>query len=96
MFRRNSILIKEVIMKNLREQGLETPLLQKRLIDAWPVVMGEAIAALTGDLYIRNQTLFVHLNNPALRMELSMQRQEVVRRLNEHVGNQVIADVRFN
>ena len=34
MFRRNSILIKEVIMKNLREQGLETPLLQKRLIDA--------------------------------------------------------------
>jgi predicted nucleic acid-binding Zn ribbon protein len=96
MFRRNSILIKEVIMKNLREQGLETPLLQKRLIDAWPVVMGEAIAALTGDLYIRNQTLFVHLNNPALRMELSMQRQDVVRRLNEHVGNQVIADIRFN
>jgi predicted nucleic acid-binding Zn ribbon protein len=96
MFRRNSILVKEVIMKNLREQGLETPLLQKRLIDAWPVVMGEAIAALTGDLYIRNQTLFVHLNNPALRMELSMQRQDVVRRLNEHVGNQVIADVRFH
>ena len=96
MFRRNSILIKEVIMKNLREQGLETPLLQKRLIDAWPVVMGKAIAALTGDLYIRNQTLFVHLNNPALRMELSMQRQDVVRRLNEHVGNQVIADVRFH
>ena len=83
-------------MKNLREQGLETPLLQKRLIDAWPVVMGEAIAALTGDLYIRNQTLFVHLNNPALRMELSMQRQDVVRRLNEHVGSQVIADVRFH
>ncbi|MCR5239156.1 MAG: DUF721 domain-containing protein [Prevotella sp.] len=96
MFRRNSILIKEVIMKNLREQGLETPLLQKRLIDAWPVVMGEAIAALTGDLYIRNQTLFVHLSNPALRMELSMQRQDIVRRLNEHVGNQVIADVRFH
>jgi predicted nucleic acid-binding Zn ribbon protein len=96
MFRRNSILVKEVIMKNLREQGLETPLLQKRLIDEWPVVMGEAIAALTGDLYIRNQTLFVHLNNPALRMELSMQRQDVVRRLNEHVGNQVIADVRFH
>ena len=83
-------------MKNLREQGLETPLLQKRLIDAWPVVMGEAIAALTGDLYIRNQTLFVHLNNPALRMELSMQRQDVVRRLNEHVGSQVIADGRFH
>lgn len=96
MFRRSSIPIREVLLKALREQGLETPLLQKRLIDAWPLVMGEAVASYTTALNIRNQTLFVHLTNPALRMELSMQRQNIVRRLNEHVGNQVIADVRFN
>ena len=96
MFKRNSILIKDIILKNLRDQGLETPLLQKRLIDAWPVVMGETIASYTASLNIRNQTLFVHLTSPALRMELSMQRQDIVRRLNEHVGNQVIADVKFN
>ena len=83
MFKRNSTLIKDIILKNLRDQGLETPLLQKRLIDAWPVVMGEAIASYTASLNIRNQTLFVHLTNPALRMELSMQRQDIVRRLNE-------------
>ena len=96
MFKRNSVPIKEVLLKALRSQGLETPLLQKRLIDAWPEVMGEAIASYTASLNIRNQTLFVHLTNPALRMELSMQRQDIVRRLNEHVGNQVIADIRFN
>ena len=96
MFRRSSIPIREILLKALREQGLETPLLQKRLIDAWPLVMGEAVASYTTALNIRNQTLFVHLTNPALRMELSMQRQDIVRRLNEHVGNQVIADVRFN
>ena len=96
MFRRSSIPIREILLKALREQGLETPLLQKRLIDAWPHVMGEAVASYTTALNIRNQTLFVHLTNPALRMELSMQRQNIVRRLNEHVGNQVIADVRFN
>ena len=96
MFKRSSILIKEVILKNLREQGLETPLLQKRLIDAWPQVMGEVINNYTNNLYISNQTLFVHLTNPSLRMELSMQRQEIVKKLNAHVGSQVIADVRFN
>ena len=96
MFKRNSVPIKEVLLKALRDQGLETPLLQKRLIDAWPLVMGDAVASYTTDLNIRNQTLFVHLTNPALRMELSMQRQDIVRRLNEHVGNQVIADVRLN
>ena len=96
MFRRSSKLIKEVLLKALREQGLETPLLQKRIIDSWPEVMGDAISRYTDNLVIRNQTLFVHLTNPALRMELSMQRQDNVRRLNAHVGSQVIADIRFN
>ena len=96
MFKRNSTLIRDIILKNLREQGLETPLLQKRLIDSWPEVMGQAIVNYTDDLYIRNQTLFVKLKNPALRSELSLQRQDIVRRLNGHVGSQVIADVRFH
>ena len=96
MFKRSSLLIRDIILKNLREQGLETPLLQKRLIDSWSEVMGQLIASYTDDLYIRNQTLFVKLKKPALRSELSLQRQEIVRRLNSHVGSQVIADVRFH
>lgn len=96
MFKRDVQQLKDLILRNLRSQGLETPLLQKRLIDAWPTVMGDAIAGYTQNLYIRNQTLFVHLTNSALRADLSMQRQEIVRRLNESVGSQVIADIRFN
>lgn len=96
MFKRDVQQIKDLIMHNLRVQGLETPLLQKRLIDEWPTVMGEAIAKYTEGLYIRNQTLFVHLTIPALRAELSMQRKEIVKKLNEQVGSQVIADIRFN
>ena len=96
MFKRDVKGIKDLILRNLRTQGLETPLLQKRLIDAWPTVMGDVIAGYTQNLYIRNQTLFVHLTSPALRADLSMQRQEIVRRLNESVGSQVFAEVRFN
>ena len=96
MFKRDVQQIKDLIMRNLRVQGLETPLLQKRLIDEWPTVMGEAIAKYTEGLYIRNQTLFVHLTIPALRAELSMERKEIVKKLNEQVGSQVIADIRFN
>ncbi|MBR0166797.1 MAG: DUF721 domain-containing protein [Prevotella sp.] len=96
MFKRDVKEIKDLILRNLRAQGLETPLLQKRLIDAWPTVMGDVIAGYTQNLHIRNQTLYVHLTSPALRADLSMQRQEIVRRLNESVGSQVIAEVRFN
>ena len=74
MFKRREQAIGDLIMRNLRAQGLETPLLQKRF---------------------RNQTLFVSLNAPALRADLSMRRQEFVQKLNNYVGNQVIADIRF-
>ena len=95
MFKRNFENIGNIILKNLRDQGLETPLLQKRLIEAWPLVAGEAIAHYTTDVRISNQTLFVKLSIPALRADLSMRRYEFVKRLNEYVGNQVIADIRF-
>lgn len=95
MFRRDVQIIKDLILRNLRQQGLETPLLQKRLVEAWPLVAGEAIARYTLNTYIMNQTLYVKLSAPALRADLSMRRSEFVKRLNEHVGSQVIADIRF-
>lgn len=96
MFKRDVQNIKDLILKNLRTQGLETPLLQKRLIDSWKDVVGEMIANYTDNLYIRNQTLHVHLTNPAIRADLSMMRRELVNKLNAHVGSQVIADVQFH
>ena len=95
MFKRREQAIGELIMRNLRAQGLETPLLQKRLVEAWPTVAGEAIARFTTNVRIQNQTLFVSLSVPALRADLSMRRQEFVQRLNQHVGAQIIADIRF-
>ena len=96
MFKRDVQQIKDLILRNLRVQGLETPLLQKRLIDSWQEVAGETVAKYTDGLSIRNQTLYVHITSPALRADLSMMRQDLVKRLNAHVGSQVIADIRFN
>lgn len=95
MFKRDVHPINQLVMRNLRVQGLETPLLQKRLVESWPLVAGAAIARRTTDVCIRNQTLFVRVSVPALRADLSMRRQEFVKMLNAYVGAQVIADIRF-
>lgn len=95
MFKRDVKSIKDLIMQNLRVNGLETPLLQKRLVESWPIVAGPVIRRYTTGAYIRNQTLFVGLSNPALRADLSMRRQEFVQKLNGYVGSQVIVDIRF-
>jgi len=96
MFKRHIESLKDVLLRNLREQGLETPLKQKRLVEAWPEIVGPVITRYTLNTYIYNQTLFVRLSNPALRSDLSMMRQEFVKKLNAVVGEQVITDIRFN
>ena len=95
MFKKNAQLLKDLVLQAMRAQGLETPLNQKRLVEAWPQVAGPIIARYTLNTYIYNQTLYVRLSNPALRADLSMRRQEFTERLNAVVGEQVIADVRF-
>ena len=46
-------------------------------------------------LYIRNQTLYVHLTSAALRQELMMGRELLVRTLNQRVGATVITNIIF-
>ena len=93
MFRRDVKKLDDVLARFLRVSGLETPLLQRRLIDSWGEVMGPVIAKYTEQVFISNQTLMVKINNSALRAELSMMRTQIVRLLNDHIGVMVIADV---
>lgn len=95
MFRRQVKSIDELLNRTLRQEGLETPLLQKRIVDAWPKVAGDLIARYTGDRFIRNQVLFIKVLNPALRADLAMQRSKYVSALNAAVGSMVITDIRF-
>lgn len=87
--------IGDILRQYLRQEGLETPLNETRLVAAWPEVMGEVVARYTGDVFIRNQTLYVRLKSPALKANLLMNREAIVRRLNEHVGAQVIQNLVF-
>ncbi len=95
MFKRDVKNITDLLNQFLRTQGLETPLLQRRVIEAWDEVVGPTVARYTGDKFIKNQTLFVKIVNPALRQDLSMMRGRLVQRLNGRVGSMVIADVRI-
>lgn len=95
MFRRDVKNLADVLNLCLRQNGLETPLLQHRVIDAWDEVVGKGIAYYTAEKFIKNQTLFVKITNPALRGDLSMMKSQLVRKLNNHVGSMVIADLRI-
>lgn len=95
MFKRKALPLDQIVQQFLRESGLETPLQQKRLIDSWEKVAGNAVARYTEEKFIRNQTLFIKISHPALRADLSMMREELVNRLNQEIGSRLITDIRF-
>lgn len=95
MFKRDVQSLADILQKCLRQDGLETPLLQKRVIDSWEKVAGNVIVKYTADKFIKNQTLFVKVLNPALRADLAMMRGRLVKNLNIEVGSNVIVDIKF-
>jgi predicted nucleic acid-binding Zn ribbon protein len=94
MFRRKVHSIADVMLRTLRQDGLETHLLQKRAIDFWDQVAGPLVARYTAEKYIRNQVLMVKIKNPALRQDLSMRHTELARQINKLVGTAIITDVK--
>ena len=96
MQRRKAEPVGNIVLEILRQQGLEAPLNEYRLIQAWTTVMGPAVERCTRDVFIRNQTLYVKLSSPALRQELMMQRATLVSRLNAVAGAQVIVNIVFS
>lgn len=95
MFKREVKPVGELLRNLLRKEGLETPLLQRRVIASWETVTGHMVAGYTREKFIKNQVLYVKISNPALRQDLSMMRSQLVRRLNDAVGASVISDVRI-
>ena len=85
--------IADLVRITCREEGLETPLNEYRLIQAWSQVLGSAVQMYTKELKIYNQVLFVKVTSSVLRQELLINRKSLVKRLNDHVKAQVITDI---
>lgn len=94
MFKKQAKPVDEIIGQFLRRQGLETPLLQHRLLAAWNTIAGEMVAKYTREKFIRNQTLYVKVVHPALKHDLLMRRTALIQALNQAAGGSlVISDI---
>ena len=87
--------ITDALVDFLRESGLEQPVLEVQMEEVWPQVMGETVAKLTRSVVVKDGMLIVHVNSAALKAQLFENRFELVRKLNEAVGAQVIRDCRI-
>ena len=58
MFRRKVQPLDDLLNQFLRQEGLESPLLQKRIIAAWDTVAGETVARYTQEKFYQKIKLY--------------------------------------
>ena len=61
--------------------------------EVWEQLMGKTIAKYTDKIQIVNQTLFIKTTVGPLRQELLYQKNAIIDRVNEVMGEQVIREV---
>ena len=85
----------DALLAFLRAEGLETPLLEYRIAQAWSEVMGAVISRYTRQVFVREGKLQVQITSAPLRQNLMMEHKHIAQKLNAHVGSFVITDVCF-
>jgi hypothetical protein len=86
----------DVIDKLLKAYNLEDKMKELDLLEAWPDLMGKAVAHRTKSIEIKNQKLLLKIDSSVMREQLHIGKQVIILRVNEFMGKEVIRDVWFS
>jgi predicted nucleic acid-binding Zn ribbon protein len=64
-----------------------------KIEEIWETLMGKTIAKYTDSIKLINNTLFISTNTAPLKKELIFQRETIIKRINEALGENIIKEV---
>ena len=81
--------MKEFLKKSRLKNGIQA----LKIEDVWEQIMGKTIARYTDKIQIINHTLFISSAVAPLKNELLYQKEKIIERVNEALGEKAINDV---
>ena len=93
--RKDSIPLSSAIDDFTSKLGYQKTIKSQRAIILWDEVVGKEIIKVTSPISINNGILRVKVKNAVWRNELSYQKEVIRRKLNDAVGEPVVADIRL-
>ncbi len=85
--------MQDAIKQFLKQSKLKSGVQALRIEEVWEEIMGKTIAKYTDKIQIINQTLFISSTVAQLKHELMYQKEKIIERVNEALGEKVINDV---
>ena len=92
----NSTEIKDLVNLFLKQNKLEKGLLNIEMKKVWFELMNNGVANYTDDISLKNKTLYIKLNSPALREELSYGKEKLVKLINERFKKTIVQKIVLN
>lgn len=83
----------DAIKKFLDESRIKGGIQGLQIEDVWEQIMGKTIARYTDKLKIINDTLFITTQMGPLKQELVFQKEKIIQRVNEALGQKVISKI---
>ncbi len=83
----------EALQLFLKKSRLKTGLQAVQIEDIWEKIMGKTVAKYTDKIQIIGTTLFVSTNVAPLKNELLYQKDNIIKLVNESLGEVVIKEV---
>ena len=93
MRRSNQQAIGAVIKKVLKNQKLEGRLKELDVLKLSKELLGKNLMKYINDLSVKNGTLIIKIKSAVVRNELSYQKSEIIKKINEQVGNKIIKEI---
>jgi hypothetical protein len=85
--------IGDAIKAFLGKSRLKSGIQALQIEEIWEKMMGKTIAKYTDKIHIVNHTLFIRTNVGPLKQELMYQKEKIIERVNEALGEKVINEV---
>ena len=87
------ISLQDAINQFLHKSRLKAGIQALRIEEMWEEVMGKTVAKYTDKIQIINSTLFITTTVAPLKNELLYQKEKIIERVNEALGEKTIKEV---
>jgi len=79
----------------LRKFGIDNAIAQNNALNIWNEIVGDTVAKNTEPDRVEHGVIIVKVSSPTWRQELYFQKKEIIQKINNKIGKNVIRDIRF-
>lgn len=87
------ISLQDAIQQFLQKSRLKSGIQAVRIEEIWEQIMGKTVAKYTDKIQIINHTLYISSSVAPLKNELLYQKEKIIERINEAMGEKVVKEV---